>query len=424
MEKNRIWLWSGFLVLVITVLLLIFWPRKENLDWHESYRRDSANPYGVELIYKLLEDQVEEDRLFVVQDSLVGNLTKWAEGPANYVFIGTGIWLDSLEEMHLLEFVEKGNTLFLSTNGLPRSLLSHILPIMEEGHNAYVFDTTASVGLTFSKWEDTRLELVCYDRKGAVEYNWSYWDPNLLESFMYQGVTVEPLGDLNSEWTQFVRVYYGEGLLLLHLTPLAFTNYFVREEEGLDYANKVLAYLNDGPVYWDHYSDYESAFFRSWGHKPARTRSLSGESPLDYILSQPPLAWAWYVALSLALLYLLFRAKRKQRIIPILEPNTNTSMEFIATIGQLYFQKNSHRKLAVQKWKLFLGFVRDRYHLSTRELDADFIQKLAERSGMEENFLRPLFRLAENIERSEVFRSENTLIDLHKALDEFYRNCK
>lgn len=206
---------------------------------------------------------------------------------------------------------------------------------------------------------------------------------------------------------------------------MAFSNFYVKEAEGLDYADKVLAYLNKGPIYWDHYSDFESAYRRTWGRRPPRTtRSIQADSPLQYILSQPPLAWAWYVGLSLAVLYLLFRAKRKQRIIPILEPNTNTSMEFIATIGQLYFRQNSHRKLAIQKWRLFLGFVRDRYHLPTRELDDAFIGKLAERSGIDKETLQPIFRLARNIERSEVFLSENTLIDLHKALDGFYRNCK
>ncbi|MBK8490093.1 MAG: DUF4350 domain-containing protein [Saprospirales bacterium] len=429
MEKNRIWLWGGFLVLVLAVLLFLFWPGDKRTNWTESYRHDSNQPYGTQLIHALLKDQAGEDRFFIVEDSLIGNLTKWEGSPANYVFIGPGILLDSLEEDYLLAFAEQGNTLFLALNGLPVGLLSRLLSTdldsLELDRYSYRMDSTVSATLTYDQWQDTRLQLTCYDQTGALEYNWAYWNLALLAGLEEDSITAETLGILDAESINFIRIPYGRGVILFHSTPLAFTNFYVKESDGLDYADKVMAYLNDGPIYWDHYSDYESAFRRTWGRRPPRTtRSISGEGPLQYILSQPPLAWAWYVGLSSALMYLLFRAKRRQRIIPVLEPNTNTSMEFIATIGQLYFQQNSHRKLAIQKWKLFLGFVRDRYHLPTRELDEPFIKKLAERSGIEKETLAPLFRLAQNIERSEVFLSENTLIDLHRALDIFYRTCK
>ncbi|MCB9282587.1 MAG: DUF4350 domain-containing protein [Lewinellaceae bacterium] len=428
MDRMRIWLWGGFLALVIAVLLYLFWPSGELVDWDENYRRESKQPYGTELIYDLLKDQAGDDRFFEVEDSIVGSLDKW-EGPANYIIINQGIWLDSLEEDQLLEFVEKGNTLFLALNAMPQGILSRLftfdLDSLDLDRYAYKTDTSATLSLTYAPWEDTRLDLACLDQGSLVEYNWGYWDPIWLDYLSDEGFEMERLGYLNDTWTQFIRIRHGRGSILLHTTPLAFSNFYVKEAEGLDYADKVLAYLNKGPIYWDHYSDFESAYRRTWGRRPPRTtRSIQADSPLQYILSQPPLAWAWYVGLSLAVLYLLFRAKRKQRIIPILEPNTNTSMEFIATIGQLYFRQNSHRKLAIQKWRLFLGFVRDRYHLPTRELDDAFIGKLAERSGIDKETLQPIFRLARNIERSEVFLSENTLIDLHKALDGFYRNCK
>ena len=429
MEKNRIWLWGGFLVLVLAVLLYLFLPGEKRTNWTETYRHDSNQPYGTQLIHELLKDQAGDDRFFVVEDSLIGSLTKWEGSPANYVFIGPGIWLDSLEEDHLLEFAAQGNTLFLALNGLPTGLLSRLLSTdldsLELDRYFYNLDSTASVTLTYDQWHDTQLQLACYDQTGVLEYNWAYWGFELLALLEADSFYVETLGILGDESINFIRIPHGRGTILLHSIPLAFTNFFVKESAGLDYADKVMGYLNEGPIYWDHYSDYESVFRRTWGRRPPRTtRSISGEGPLQYILSQPPLAWAWYVGLSCALLYLLFRAKRRQRIIPVLEPNTNTSMEFIATIGQLYFQQSSHRKLAIQKWKLFLGFVRDRYHLPTRDLDEPFINKLAERSGIEKQTLASLFRLAQNIERSEVFLSENTLIDLHRALDLFYRTCK
>lgn len=428
MEKNRIWLWIGFLVVVLAMALLFFWPRKQGLNWFESYRPDSEQPYGTKVIHELLKDHAGNDRFFVVKDSLKDALGKWEGQPANYVFIGPGMWLDSLEEEQMLDFTEKGNTLFLSTNDLPIGLIRRLLPddcVDTSGFdpNSIFGDSAVVAAFDNPSWKETSLPLSFFTPEGPSYYDWSYLDSMLFCSSFIESTQL--LGALNGGAINYIRIPYGKGAVLLHTTPLAFTNFFLKKEDGLDYADKAFAYLNEGPVLWDRYSDYDSASLRNWGRRPPRTtRTLNSESPLQYILSQPPLAWAWYIGLGMALLYLLFRAKRRQRIIPILEPNTNTSMEFVATIGQLYFQQNNHRKLAIQKWRLFLAYIRDRYHLPTKDLDEHFIKKLSVRSGIAEDTLRPIFRLAGNIERSELFLSENTLFDLHRALDGFYRNCK
>ena len=427
MERNRIRLWAGFRVVVVAALLYFFWPRGQGINWYENYRPESKQPYGTQVIHELLKAEAG-DRFFVVKDSLKGTLEKWEGTPSSYIFIGAGMWLDSLDEEALLRFAEDGNTLFLSTNILPAGLLRRLFPqecpdTADLDPNSFYRDSAVQLTFTYPDWAETSLPLSFYSWEGVNFYEWAYVDTMLFCS-PFAGM-METLGFQNHSMPNFVRIPYGKGAVFFHTSPLAFSNFYMKEKKGLEYADKALAYLPEGPVYWDRYSDYDSAMRRNWGRRPPRTtRTLSNDSPLQYILSQPALAWAWYIALGMGFFYLLFRAKRRQRIIPVLEPNRNTSMEFVSTIGQLYFQQNNHRKLAIQKWKLFLGYIRDRYHLQTRELDENFIKKLAERSGIPEQTLQPIFRLAHNIERSEVFLSENTLVDLHQALDGFYRNCK
>lgn len=424
MERTRIWLWTGFLTLALAALLFLFWPRETGLSWFEHYRPDSSQPYGTEVVFELLKEQAGPEAFQVVEEELAPSLEKWQDRRANYVFIGEAMWLDSIDEKVLLDFVEKeGNTVFISARFFPTGFLNQALSpdcpeeIASEGAPVFT-DSVATLTFEHPGFADARLDVRFVSAEGVEEYEWAYLD----SAWLCAGI---PLGKAGGDRFNFLKIPLGNGTLVLHSTPLAFTNFYMKEENGLEYAEKALAYLNNGPVYWDRYSDYESAFRRNWGRRPSRTsRTLDNEGPLQYILSQTPLAWAWYIGLGLALLFLLFRAKRRQRIIPMLDPNTNTSLEFIATIGQLYFQQNNHRKLALQKWKLFLGFIRDRYHLQTRDLDEAFVKKLATRSGVGEDALQPLFRLARNIERSPLFLSENTLIDLHQALDRFYRTCK
>ncbi|MEK7253809.1 MAG: hypothetical protein AAB316_03635, partial [Bacteroidota bacterium] len=148
-------------------------------------------------------------------------------------------------------------------------------------------------------------------------------------------------------------------------------------------------------------------------------------SPFQYILNQPPLAWAWYILLGLAVFYLAFRAKRRQRIIPVLEYNTNTSLEFIGAVGRLSFLQNNPRALVMQKMKLFLGFVRERYRLPTKELNEAFQKQLAAKSEIPEDHLQKILTLHRNITSvASGYVSENTMIDFHRLLEHFYRHCK
>ena len=50
----------------------------------------------------------------------------------------------------------------------------------------------------------------------------------------------------------------------------------------------------------------------------------------------------------------------------------------------LYFLQNDHRKIALHKMRLFLGFIRERYYLATQELDASFKQQLSLKSEIPE----------------------------------------
>lgn len=246
-----------------------------------------------------------------------------------------------------------------------------------------------------------------------MKYEWAY----MPEEYFCEGQkTFTALGRINAEHTNFLSIAYGNGEFLIHTTPLAFTNLNLIEKRGLDYASKAFSHLKNGPIYWDErpynpFSDY------------ANNADSSKESPLKYILSQPALAWAWYILLGMAVFYLIFRAKRRQRVIPVLEKNTNTSLEFVGTIGRLFFIQNNHRQLAAQKMRLFLIFVREHYHLPTKELNEQFTKGLAVRSDIPEEHIQKILNLNRNISNSGHL-SEETLVDFHRLMEKFYRECR
>ena len=110
-------------------------------------------------------------------------------------------------------------------------------------------------------------------------------------------------------------------------------------------------------------------------------------------------------------------------MIPVLAPNQNTSLAFIATIGRLHFTGKNHRRIALQQMDLLENFIRSKYRLSTQDKTAQFIKNLSHTSEIEETLIAKMFLIQKNI-KSSTFTTDKTLIELHKLTDYFYKNCR
>jgi hypothetical protein len=295
------------------------------------------------------------------------------------------------------------------------------------------------VALIQPSWQDSFELRLPYLRNGRpfFFYDWAYMEPSFFcdstenspvplgyypdsTDLFYEGA--DSLAAFQAPtFTNFAKIKYGDGAIFLHTTPLAFTNFHLRNPEPLAYAEKVFSHLPEGDIYWDakHQISLLMSRRRNFGSAQSPPRQLE-DSPLAYVLAQPSLAWAWYILVALALLYLIFYSKRRQRIIPVVEMNANTSLEFIGTIGKLYFQKGDPRQVALQKMKFLQGYVRDRYHLPVADWSDAFIQQLHLKSEAPRALLEKIALMYHNIQSSQ-FASEQTLMDFHHLLEEFYR---
>ena len=423
-KRNKIALFALGAVMLLLLLFLGF--RGRSYTWFEHYRPDSKDPYGTFLVHELLKDYFPAGDFELLRDSIPA-----PDSLGNYIFIGSDFWLDSLKEDRLLRFVESGSDAFIAANYIPEEFLDSITQrectdltylrdsIYYESLDHYFLDSTVTLQLLHQELRDSAYsEFTFLIENEPTDYNWSYFSSDL---FCAERTNLSTLGNINAEESNFIQIKYGEGKFFLHHTPIAFTNLHLLNKSGLAYAECVLSHLEARPIYWDRmrrrWGDFEG---NGWG---GGAGNLFADSPLRYILSQPALKWAWYTLLGMALLYLVFKAKRRQRIIPILEKNENTSLEFIGTIGRLHFIDNNHLALSKQKMKLFLGYIRERYHLSTKELNAPFEKQLAERSEVPAEVIKKIFTIHRNIQNSR-YASENILVELHQELAKFYQLCK
>lgn len=396
---------------------------RTKFDWREHYEKKSRQPYGTDLIFKLLGQHSGSGRVKEVKGRPDQYLTA-TDTNANYILIGQAFVLDPNDIEYLLRFVENGNVAFFSSKSVPFDLVNRILrETCSTGdwvdYATSSWDTAVQLSLTHPSLDDS----VSYYKLGHYRngkpnpyYHWSYFDYDVIcDSTDY----VAKLGRMNAV-LNFVRIRYGKGYFLLHTTPLAFTNVHLLDPHMLAYAERVFSHLKTGTVYADvaHAVD-EAVSRRRNGELRPQSRLLS-ESPLSYILSQPPLAWSWYLLLSLALLYLLFRAKRRQRVIPVLEKNSNSSLEFIATMGRLYFQQGNPRQLALHKMKYLQGFIRERYRLVAKDWDELFLDQLHLKSEVPRPILERIALMHRNILSSNAI-TDKTLLDFHQLMDEFYK---
>lgn len=415
-----------FLFLGLTIIVLLYYVFEQNkrYSWNQHYLQASKDPYGTLYFSEAVEKNQTQDSISLLSEAIQYALPL-TEKPSNYVFVGEGMNFTDEDLNRLLDYVDQGNTAFIACRLLPDGLVEELYPVACDSSEWYGFsteiDTTISMQLIHPSLQpDSSFTFTYYDQNGPSYYAWDFLHHRHLCDSL-NGFT--KLGILNDDLANFVRTPYGRGYFYLHTTPLAFTNISLLNRKGVDYSQLVLAHLEQGPVYWDEHSRINLYLAERLNNNNPFGKRLNSKSPLQYILSQPSLAWAWYILLLMGLLYLIFRAKRKQRIIPILEANTNTSLQFISTIGRLYFMQSNHKQLALQKMRLLQVFIKEKYNMNVREFDAEITDRLANRSAVAKDDILKIFEMHKNI-ASGNFVSENTLIAFHKAVEKFYHNCK
>lgn len=412
--------------LIATAILLgglLFWLAlqfrggESVFSWREHYRINSKDPYGTYVLYELLKHQVPPEDFHTLTETDSFTLPD-SFANASYLFIGRSFEPEPPQLEVLLDFVYAGNQAFISCPRFPEELM---IPLMEYiceepywGDHELTIDTSAYLSVGENPAHSFTFR---YDQ-GTSNYYWSYFSA---DSSCDGLPAFEVLGHLNGEFSNYIRLPFGSGSFLLHATPLALTSYFITEEPGLVYAEEVLNYLDGRELYWDEW-------MRSveYGRKQERNPAGNSDyaiSPVRYILNHPPLAWAWYVLLVLGLLFLLFRSRRIQRVIPVAAVIPNSSLEFITTIGNLYHYKRSYKQIALLAMKSLMLFIRNRYRQPVRENMSGFEDRIATLSGVPVDLLQSIDNRYEAIKNSPKI-SSGDLMGFYQMLERFYHTCK
>lgn len=433
----------GLVVVLLVVYLAFLRTNTPTFIWSETYIESSDQPFGTSVLSELLESYFPGKKFEKTNNDLAEKLIATPGVHKNYIFVGQyPYYTDSVFDI-LKTFVANGNDAFLALNQLPENLSAEILLqtgggvttqdtvyyldnlgdssfYLEENYaeDPYAFSTfsTSKIGLNFFESGFKRDSSYMFQLEIAEEivtYNWNYFLPAFQKSI----INYQALGSIYSvNFCDLIKVPYGSGNFYIHCNPIVFSNYFQVEKSNIEYTSKVLSYLKPGDIIWDEYS-------KTTYNSQMQNNEQQVEGPLKFILSQTSLRWAWYVMLIALILFIIFRTKRMQQSIAVLEPNENKSLEFVQTIGRMYYIRKNHKQLAQQKIKLFLHFINEKYQLATFAADEVFIQKLVMKSEISTSSIQAIFKHAKYIDNTDDV-TDNDLIELHKLLEHFYKNCK
>jgi hypothetical protein len=347
--------------------LLIFLPFllagcSKQINKRVTLWRGDKIPYGTYYAYQNLS-HIFEEAYIETNNQSPDNFYGDEDSASAYIVVATSVLPDEKELNALINFAMSGNQVFISALRIGQNLLDS-------------FNLKTS---TFSSF---------YLRADSLTLSITDPDSYKRSSFSYPGYSLgNYFTELDSSVTQilgrdvrgnanFIKLrYQGGGAVYLHLAPGAFTNFFLLHRDNKAYYDLAMSAIPASMEYvmWDDYYRHHT-----------NGKSNTERSPFSKIgtfLKNDVLSWAFWLTILLFAIVYLVESKRKQRAIPSIKKLNNSSLDFVKTVGRLYYQRKDNKNLARKIAAHFLGHVRQRYNLPTSQLDSRFDERLAYKSG-------------------------------------------
>jgi len=373
---------------LLLVYLVAQYNRPKQIDWTETFINTDKIPFGTYILYDRLSDIYPRATINACQKSPYEVIATDKLNNSTYIIISSTVNFNEDDYGQLLKYVVKGNNVFIAA--------ANFGPVMLKELKVHATSELLTNGQTY----------VNFVNKGLGDSSYVF-EHKITENYFNGFDTSKTviLGKNGYDHASYIKIHVGKGALYLNANPLLFTNYSLLQNKGADYAAKALSYLKiQNAVAWDEYY--------SQGRE-------GGDSSMQVFLRHKPLRWAFYLVFFSLFIFVVYQSKRRQRVIPIIEPVTNTSVEFVSVVGQVYFEQHNNSNIAQKKASYFLDHIRTRYNLNTGIQDTAFMQALAKKSGVDIALINDIFYSLALIQHGEPV-SNNELVSFNQKIEQFY----
>jgi hypothetical protein len=391
MRGLRLYLIGSAVVMVLYLIAQYYKPKPT--DWNPSYLKEDKIPFGTYILYNELESIFPNALITPSRLPVYNALKDQNFERTNYLLIAGEVKMDGYDYEELVKFMERGNNVFIAAYQLSNTLADTL---------------NLQMNSVFQNVNETPVNFVNPDLKEKRNY---VFNKGLGDQYFSKVDTLRAtaLGRNAGGEVSFVKYAFGKGALYILPSPKLLSNYNVLNPVGVAYIAKVLSHLPAAErVIWDENNT---------------KGNVDDESILRVLLRHDSLRWAYYLALTGLLIFILFEMKRRQRIIPIIEPLKNTSVDFVKTVGKVYYQQRDNRDIVQKKIGYFLEYVRINFRLKTTKLDAEFTTNLALKSGVNEKVVQQLIETINKVNNAAVVNDQE-LINLNKLIEKFYKQAQ
>ncbi len=387
-----------FITFVVVFLALVFvmeYQMPRRFSWNPSFSHIDKQPFGCYVFDSVLSASLSDG--YEVTKKTLYQLRGEHRRMGVLVVAEYLYNMSETDVDNLLAMAAEGSKILLVSGGMP-SCLSDTLHFDTDGYyHELTLREYAMRGLTLDTV--TWIADAVYDRKEYYLYPQLSSFEILLDTDSVKGRILamntshqhEEENDSVS-YSTAVAIPVGKGEVILAMTPLAFTNYGILEGNIHDYVFRLLTQMKGLPM------------VRTEAYTPATAQAE--QSPLRYFLSQPPLRWAVILSFLTILVFMVFTAKRRQRVIPVVEEPKNRSLEFVKLIGTLYYQKGDYRDLVMKQYAYLMETIRRvlQVDLNDRGNDLRSFAVISAQTGVEEKEIAALVdtlrRLSDDEERT------------------------
>ncbi|MDQ2793174.1 MAG: hypothetical protein M3Y12_04085 [Bacteroidota bacterium] len=437
------------LALLFGVYVVVESHRPKPLDWTPTYINTDKIPYGTYALFDQLPRLLGTDSIEVVRQPAYNQLTGTDEGErpgeepidasiltdslaaasrlakhqferedndgnlhkqflpirnvrANYLFISNEGKLLPLEQTALLEFVRNGNAVFIAAEEILYNFDFDTLGIGAEqvarplaSRRPTLVPDSVELRFTNPALAASRCRLPA----SAAQYRF----------VLKPGHAGHTLATDGQGRPVYVELPFGRGHFYFCAVPAAFSNRYFLQPRSQPFAVAALRYLPARRTFWDEYQK----------QGPTDSQSL-----LRVLMAHEPLRLAYFLTLAGAVLFMVMGARRRQRIIPTINPLPNTTLLFTRTVAGLYRQGRSHGLIAEKKVSLFVDYLRTRFQEPSPDFgDEQFRERLSQKSGVPRPRVDELLRLV-NFARTAPQMTDAQLLKLSTAVNDFKREAQ
>jgi hypothetical protein len=397
----------GIVVTLLLVAVIAAGSRKKKvheMDERLTFRQKDKIPYGTSAALALLPALYPDAEIYTDKKAP----GYWADiNSSSYnqavVIVSRVFNANEYEIDQLISFVEKGNYVFILSKNFSEDAEKFFnFSYGQNGFDDYLADED-SMMLTLSKPAYSNEKY--YTFPGKRFEGWFTFIDTLHTTVLGKSINGKP------DFIQFKR---GQGSIFIHTAPVAFSNYFVLHKNNVEYFEKAMSVIPKGveKILWNEYYLDKKINSSNEDKEP---------SWLNVLFRYPAFKWGLLTALFALILYVLLGMRRRQRMIPLHQKPKNDSMDFVKTMGRLYYDRKDHDNLARKMAVYFLEHVRTAYKIPTHTLDDEFVQALHYKSSYPFAELQQIISFISYLQNNPSVK-EIQLKGFHKQLETFYQN--